>query len=159
MADEIGFIQRVEKGRSHGVASLDEQGIVQIAQLPQLFQNPSAEADEDILLGQPLYLKQNGHLGLACGIDAMRSHVCGLALSSAEAGHACEYTNFGNIARSNWMDIIGYATLRVGQTYYLDAINAGKLTFIPPERGYLVEIAQAITSNAIALNISQSILL
>lgn len=158
MNNTVGFLQRLELGRSFGVAALDSQGIITSAQLPKHFENPQAEADEDIRIGQPLYLTPNGHLGLATSIDVMRSHAIGLALSDASVGHACSYTNFGNVLIDVGSAITGDILLKVGQIYYLSAIT-GQITNIPPESGYLVEIGRAVNNNAITLNISQSILL
>lgn len=158
MSGHHGFLMAVQRDRPEGIPTLDENGILHNKQMPPVFQSLEAEADDDILAAQPVYLKSNGHLGLASNTDAMRSRVVGLALNDAEVGHACSYTNFGKVEREDWNEIASHNLFKVGQIYYLDAINGG-ITNIPPETGYLVEIGRAVSSKAITLNISQSIFL
>ena len=155
---ESGFLMNMQRDRPGGIPTLGSDGTLHNIQMPLVFQSLKAEADENILAGQPIYLKESGHLGLASAIDGMRSRVVGPALTDSEVGHACSYTSFGNVQRDDWNAIAGYKLLKVGQIYYLDA-NLGGITHIPPESGYLVEIGFAVNQNAIALNIKQSILM
>jgi hypothetical protein len=156
--NEPGFLMNRQRDLPGGIPTLNDQGTLKDEQMPKQFQRLIAEADENILIGQPLYLKQNGHLGLASGNENARSRICGLALSNTLIGHACSYTSFGNVQRNDWSAICSDVLLKTSQTYYLDA-NLGKITNIPPETGYLVEIGEAVNNNAIALNIKQSILM
>lgn len=159
MVNEIGFLQRVELGQPNGVAALDADGIIELDHLPDSATSIyEAQADEDLEQGSPVYLKSNKHLAKASASSGVLAQVIGCAIASCNAGFICSYTIGGTVNRDNWSAIAPSSLLKVGQIYYLDA-NLGGITNIPPESGYLVVLGRAINQNAIALNISQSILL
>lgn len=116
----------------------------------------SAETDENVLTGQPVYLKSNGHLGLAGGFGISYSCI-GVAIGDFLPGFACQFKTLGAITLEDWTIVIGNKFLSPSQTYYLDAINAGRLTMIAPETGYLVVIGKALSTVALNIQIQPSI--
>lgn len=121
----------------------------------------SAEADEDIISGQPVYLKSNGHIGLAKADNPARTKVIGLAFDSVAPGFSCRYITDGELSNDDWTDIIGSEQLEIGQIYYLDPDNSGKLTTIAPITSgqYVVKVGIALTVKKIDIEIQQSIML
>ncbi|MGL4620014.1 MAG: hypothetical protein ACRCZS_13285 [Chroococcidiopsis sp.] len=159
MADEIGFIQRLEKGIPLGVAPLNENNAIALQYLPERATSIyEAEADEDLEQGSPVYLKLNGHCAKASASMGVLAQVIGCAIASCNTGFICSYAQIGTVTNDDWREVAPHSLLKVGQIYYLD-VNLGGITDIPPESGYLVVLGRAINTNAIALNIQQSILL
>lgn len=121
-------------------------------------QGASAETDESVQKGQPIYLKSNGHLGLSWGSGIGYSCI-GVAIGDFLPGFACQFKTLGIITLNSWTVVTGSDFLSPSQTYYLDAINAGRLTMIPPETGYLVAVGKALSTVAMNIQIQPSILL
>lgn len=101
------------------------------------FVNPhlSAEVDQPVLPGQPLYLKANGHLGLAKADNALTAEVHGFASYPAtEAGQSVTYTVDDWVERTDWSEIADTTHLVPGTTYYLSRETEGKITTVPPSQ-------------------------
>lgn len=120
---------------------------------------PGAEADTAIELGQPVYLKPNGHVDLAKADAVGTAQACGLAASSAALGVALEFTADGMLTRSDWTVITGTADLVPGAVYYLDAATPGQLTITPPTTaGQIVApIAKALNTKTLEIEIQPTI--
>lgn len=107
----------------------------------------SVEVDSTVAIGQPLYLKVNGHADLAQANAIATSRVCGLAVSDALATTAVNYSPDGVVERSDWTAIVGTASLIPGAVYFVDPEAPGKLTAIAPELS-----GQAVANVGIALS-------
>jgi hypothetical protein len=121
----------------------------------------SAEADETILVGQPVYLKVTGHVALAKADAAATTQVAGIAQNAVAAGSSCHYLTEGEITQTNWTLIAGTATLTIGATYYLDLSTAGRITSTSPTAvgNYVVRVGRATTSTTLDIEIELPILL
>lgn len=121
----------------------------------------SAQTDRACLVGQPLYLKPNGHCDLAQANSAVVSNVCGLAISDTQPTFAAQYLSDGVIDRADWTPIIGAASLSIGSLYYLSPNSLGKLTSIAPTQPgqFVICVGVAISSQKFSIEIQPSILL
>lgn len=116
------------------------------------FRYLSAEVDENIVAGNILYIKQNGHLALGSNIDNEKSQIVGVALGNGSPGFAVTYSSFGCIFLNDWTNIIGSVTLVPGTDYFLD--NApGKITSNRPFAGYLLGVGKANSTNSLVINL------
>jgi hypothetical protein len=115
----------------------------------------SAEVDSAVLMGQPLYLKVNGHADLAQANAIATARVCGLAVADATATTAATYSPDGVVQRSDWTPITGTASLTPGTFYFLDPDLPGKLTTIAPELSGLVvaNVGIALSATKLAIEI------
>lgn len=151
--NEIGFVLQAEKGIPGGIPTLNTSGIIENVHLPPTQVLPQAETDEEILIGQPVYLKQNGHLALARCTDYPRARVCGVAVENKVDGFSCSYIFNGIVQRDNW-------NLRPGLIYYLDSVLGEITTDSPENQGYyVVAIGMALTTSILSVQIQPSILL
>lgn len=116
----------------------------------------SAEADEAIQAGQPLYLKANGKVGLACAATPLEAQVCGYALSSAVATFAIEFLPSGIASSNDWSAISGSPTLSPGAEYYL-SLSPGQISSVAPTTGYIVSVGRALTPTKLAFEIQPTI--
>lgn len=121
----------------------------------------TAQADENILEGQVLHLKATGHLGLAKADSILTTNVCGLARLNTLATFSCVSIGNNAFKLSDWTAVIGSVNLVLGSTYYLDPLNAGKMTDIAPTQvgDYVVKIGIAIKSDTLDVEIEPKILL
>jgi len=144
----------------------------------------SAQADEIIKQGQPVYIKNNGHIGLAKADALLTSKVVGFAIADTSIGFSCEYTE-NNLTLSNWSAIAGISYLIVGDVpdislltdfglltegisslsinnyYYLSPDIAGNITNIAPTSTgqYVVSIGEAVSTTTLEIEIEKPILL
>jgi len=144
----------------------------------------SAQADEIIKQGQPVYIKNNGHIGLAKASALLTSKVVGFAIADTSIGFSCEYTE-NNLTLSNWPAITGTSYLIVGDVpdislltdfglltegisslsinnyYYLSPDIAGNITNIAPTSTgqYVVSIGEAVSTTTLEIEIEKPILL
>lgn len=120
-----------------------------------------AESDVIIKAGQPVYLKNTGHVGLAKADAPSTSTVAGLASTNSNPGNTCSYFNDSNLTLTDWTEVIGTTTLTVGSIYYLSPTVAGKLTAVAPTiPGQCVaKIGQAINTISLSIEIEPRILL
>jgi len=121
----------------------------------------SAETDQDLLAGQPVYMKGTGHLGLAQADASGTSTVVGLAVEDKLTGFACPYVFQNKLTLADWTAVIGAATLTIGAIYYLSASTAGMLTTTAPTAvgEYVCRVGMAISTTTLAIEIDPKILL
>lgn len=115
-----------------------------------------AETDSNIATGQPLYLKQNGHVALASAAAIGTARVCGLALFDAFAATSVRYSPDGVMELEDWTAVTDSAALAPGAVYFLSA-EAGKLTTTAPtESGQVVlAVGTALSPVKLAIEIQQ----
>ena len=96
--------------------------------------------DEDVVKGNPLFLKTNGHIEKANATDKAR--VAGFVWNDTDAGEICQYIINGIVNLTDWTNIIGTLNLTSGEYYYLST-ESGKMTSIPPSTGFILVVGQA----------------
>jgi hypothetical protein len=113
-----------------------------------------AEADESIAPGQPVYLKPNGHAGLARANTIATARVIGLATAAAVSGSSLSYAVSGVVELVDWTAIVGGTVLSPGVFYFLSA-QAGQLTITAPTSPseIVTIVAQALTPRKLALKV------
>ena len=122
--------------------------------------NPSIQTDDTILKGQPVYIKANGHIGLAKADALLTSKVVGFAVANAAIGFSCEYQR-NLLTLTDWTNVIGTTNLTVNNIYYLSAATAGIITSTSPTSGgqVVISLGEAISTTSLEINIEQTILL
>jgi hypothetical protein len=118
-------------------------------------------ADSNVAISQPLYLKNNGHVGLAKANSATTFRVSGLAFSAVLSGHVVKYNTNGRLTIPDWTAIAGTASLTPGAYYYLSDSTAGMITSIAPTSAgsYVACIGRAASTVILDIEIEPSILL
>jgi hypothetical protein len=86
----------------------------------------SAIVDENVIKGCPVYLKLNGHLGVASAIEE-NFRVAGLMRQNTLSGDPGLYLTEGKLELSNWTQITGEALLTPGAQYFLHPTVSGLL--------------------------------
>ena len=121
----------------------------------------TAEAAEDVLAGQPVYLDNDGKIRLAQASSALSSRVVGFAKDAALATFLCTFVSDSQVVLGDWTSVVGATTLQKGKTYYLSPLSAGEITDIPPstEGTYVVKVGTAMTTTKLDIEIQPSILL
>jgi len=121
----------------------------------------SAVADENIAIGQLLYMKSTGHVGLARANSATTRKVTGLAVDSASSGHAVKYSADGKLTLADWTAVAGTSALSPGADYFLSADNAGSITTAAPTAAgvYVVRVGTALSVSIFDVEIGSPILL
>jgi hypothetical protein len=117
----------------------------------------SAESDDEVILGQPVYLKSNMHVALAQANSAAPSKMDGLVVVGASPTFAAKYISEGQVTRQDWTPITGTEQLTPGATYFLSAAEAGKLTTTAPTTGYIARVGKAQSSISLDIEIAQTI--
>lgn len=103
-----------------------------------------SEADDTILIGQPIYVKGNGHIGLADSNSMPQCLVAGVALNDTAIGFSCPWVLSTVITRSDWTAIVGTTNLTTGALYFLSL--TGTMTNISSTiTGYSVLLGKAVT--------------
>jgi len=133
----------------------------QLPTAPESTDYHSAQADGQIKIGYPVYLKTSGHVDPAQANDSATAQVAGISISDTEATFACKYITEGRVERTDWTEVAGTALLSAGATYYLDPLTAGRTaTTAPVSSGhYVVRVGRAVTSNTLDVEIELPILL
>ncbi len=121
----------------------------------------AAEADESILVGQPVYIKATGHAALAIADAAIPAGAIGFAITAAEATFTVRYITEGKITLTDWTDIIGVSALTPGKVYYLDATTAGRITAVAPSvlSQYVVRVGRAASFQTFDIEVDSSVYL
>ena len=121
----------------------------------------SAVADENIAIGQLLYMKSNGHVALARANAASTMKVCGFATTAVSSGFAVKYNTDGRLSIPDWTAIIGSASLTPGSDYYLSTATAGLMTAAAPTAtgSYVVRVGNVMSTVIFDIEIESSILL
>lgn len=163
--------QVISESQAGGIAVLNTEVAVmqgdvtvidgRLSTLESMESNYSSEADNNVAIGQPLYLKANGHVGLAKADSATTFRVAGLAFTAVASGHAVEYNTNGRLTIPDWTAIAGTASLTPGAYYYLSDLYAGTITAIALTTigSYVVCIGRATSTVILDLEIQQAILL
>ena len=121
---------------------------------------PSLQTDDTILKGQPLYIKNNGHIGLAKADNFLTSKVIGFAINDTSIGFACEYTG-DLVSLTDWTTIAGVSTLTFNNYYYLSPSTAGTITSIAPSTigQYVCQIGEALSTTELLIAVRSTVLL
>lgn len=124
----------VQVGRQ-GPAGVDGTGL-----------NPiDSETDDAVLIGQPIYIKSNGHIGLA-GADAFpEARVAGVALTNTTIGFSCSWVLTSLVTRLDWTPVTGTLSLSTGVFYFLSPISGMMTNVSPTATGYSVLLGKAVT--------------
>ena len=119
----------------------------------------TSETDDDVKMGQPVYIKENGHVGLAIANLFMSSKVCGLVKADQQKTLLANYINNRTLYMEDWSLVTGTTELVPSEYYYLSATDAGMLTNIAPIAidSYVAKIGQALTSRTLQIEIEQPI--
>ena len=120
--------------------------------------NPSIQTDDTILKGQPVYIKANGHIGLAQADTLNTSKVVGFAVNDTSIGFSCEYQR-NILTLSDWTSVIGTTNLIPNNLYFLNSTTAGTITNTPPTTGVIISLGEAISTTSLEINIEYPILL
>jgi hypothetical protein len=121
----------------------------------------SAQADAQIKIGYPVYLKTSGHVAPAQANEPGTAQVAGISISDTAPTFACKYITEGRVERTDWTEVAGTALLSAGATYFLDPLIAGRITTTAPVSSghYVVRVGRAVTSNTLDVEIELPILL
>jgi len=115
----------------------------------------SAEADDSILIGQPIYIKATTHAGLAQAIG-VKSAAVGFAITAAEPTFTVNYITEGKITLIDWTGISDSALLSPGTVYYLSTV-VGQITSTAPTSGYIVRVGRATSTVSLDIEIERPI--
>lgn len=129
--------------------------------LEEIVASYSAEADSNVVAGQPVYVKANTHVDLAKADAAATCKVAGLATETKSTGHAVKYISDGKQTLADWTAIVGVAALTPGADYYLSKTTVGQLTTVAPLTvgEYVVRVGRAVSTTILDVEISEPILL
>ena len=117
----------------------------------------SVQADDNILAGQAVYVKSNGHLALAD--SSTNGILSGIALTSANTGFICTFIASGELSLTDWSSSTGSSSLSVGNSYYLGASGAITTTAPTSSGNFVVKLGTAISAQVLQINIEDKILL
>ena len=126
--------------------------------IPMTDQTFSAESDDAVLVGQPLYIKASGHTGLACA-SGVASSAVGFAIADTQPTFSAEYVTEGKLTLTDWTAVAGTVALIPGAAYYLDGTVPGMITTIAPAIGYVVRVGRATSPLTLDIEIEPSVLL
>lgn len=121
----------------------------------------SAVADSDMNAGQPVYLKSNGHIGLARANVIGTAIVSGILLVDVLSTFAVSYIKESSLCLNDWTLVIGTTNLTMGAVYYLDSDLDGHLTSVAPVLSgeFVCPVGQAVNTTTLAIEIEPKILL
>ena len=112
----------------------------------------TAEADESVLAGQPLYVKSTSHVALADAI--VNFGVVGFA--TTVAGSSVTYATEGKLTLTDWSAVAGDTALEPGDNYYLST-TTGQITNVAPVIGHVVRIGRATSTVTLDIEIEPSV--
>lgn len=121
----------------------------------------TSETDATVVAGQPVYLKANTHVDLACSNASLTQKVAGVAITSVASGQAVKYNTDGKLTKTDWTSVTGATLLTPGADYYLSDATPGMLTMVAPTTvgSYVEKVGKAISTVIFDIEISCSILL
>jgi len=121
----------------------------------------SAEIDTACVAGQPVYVKNNGHLGLARADANATTQAVGLTTAASGAAIAVTYDSDGVLELSDWTAVVGAIDLVPGARYFLSVDIAGILTTVAPDAVgcFVVPVGTALTSKRFSIEIEPPIAL
>ena len=114
----------------------------------------TAITDSDIVVGQPIYLKADGHLDLGASTDLITANIIGLSASAAVIGETVQYSTDGVIHSENWLPVTGTVILETGTVYYL-AETPGTMTATIPQIGYFLKVGTALSEYDFNIELSE----
>ena len=129
-----------------------------------LVQNSTIDSTvASIAVGQPVYVLDNGNIGLASASSVTTARVAGIALSAGTANGPISYTRNQAVNLPNISTIVDGApgALEQGKYYYLST-NPGKLTRTPDTStsgAVLVQIGLATSSGDLSIEIQNPLLI
>jgi hypothetical protein len=118
----------------------------------------TAESDDSIVAGQPLYIKATGHAALAAANAGATANAIGFATVDAEPTFSVNYATEGKLTLVDWTTVSGSASLVPGAAYYLSTA-VGKITSVPPSAAgaYVVRVGRAASSLTLDIEIEPSV--
>ena len=138
---------------SDGTISVSERDPVFIANTEF-----SAESDDVILRGQPVFLKNNGHVGLAQANSSYTAEVVGFAVNDTLVSFSCTYSK-NPVVLSDWTNISGNTLLNTNSDYFLSYDSPGTITNVVPTKGYSVFMGEALNTTTLQVEIEDPYLL
>ena len=117
--------------------------------------------DDTSLIGQPVYIKLGGTIGLAKADSLTTAIAAGLTVAPVSSGLTGRYSTDGSIRQTDWTNVTGTTKLIVGRRYYLDDANAGRLTITAPtaDSSLVVPIGYANDEDTLTIEIQTPVLL
>ncbi len=120
----------------------------------------SAQADENLLAGQVIYVKGTSNVELAQANTRPDTEAAGLVLSDTLTGFTAPYVTQGTITLSDWTNVIGAAALAPGVRYFLSAATAGRLVSAQVSGGnFHVFVGRALSTTTLDVDIDPPILI
>lgn len=118
----------------------------------------TAESDDTIVAGQPVYIKSTGHAALSAATSGSLSAAVGFATTAANPTFTVDYVTEGKLTLTDWTAVIGAATLVPGSAYYLSA-TSGQITTTPPSGAgqYVVRLGRATSTLTLDIEIEPSV--
>jgi hypothetical protein len=116
----------------------------------------TAESDEVIVIGQPIYVKSTGHVAIADATTATTSGVAGFAITAAGVGEVVSYITEGKLTLTDWTAVASVAALTPGSNYFL-SLTSGLIAASVVATGYHVRLGRATSTLTLDLEIEPSI--
>lgn len=140
-------------------ATIEINGSNKLAVIDMPITFNSAEMDENCLQGQPVYVKNTGHIAKARASSGYQKFV-GLLASDTSTGFSGKYQCDGMFILNDWTNITGSANLTPQDIYYLSDTDYGKLTNNPSTlSGFCVKIGIALNTTTLEIKNDINILL
>jgi len=117
-----------------------------------------AEAGDDLITGQPVYIDGAGRLQKAESGLIAGAQVAGLMSGDATALGSGDYIPDGSLELADWTAIAGAVNLTMGAIYFLGTTAGTITTTAPTSDGfYVVKIGRAHTATKLDIEIGQPI--
>ena len=108
----------------------------------------TAETDDALVPGSPVYAKSNGHFGLALATAFPQTRFAGFSRTTTAPTFAAEVVTGGplELTPAEWDTVTSQVGgLTPGSVYFLSTTVAGTITTIPPSNLFSVKVGKAIT--------------
>lgn len=117
-------------------------------------------ANEEIKVGQPVYISAANTANLADADTLTTSHVLGLAITEATANTTVLVLSEGSVVRNDWTAIVGTINLVPGAVYYLST-DPGQMTVTPPtgDGDHVVRCGLAVNLSRLDIEINEVVIL
>jgi hypothetical protein len=106
----------------------------------------SATTDDALEIGNAIYVKASGNVGLAQADSLPQAVVVGLATAARLSGSVAPFRCLGIVERDDWTAIVGSAALTPGAWYFVSAATAGMLSETQPAMGVRAPAGYAIST-------------
>ena len=113
-----------------------------------------------ITIGQPVYIQGADTVDLALADAKATSGVIGLVSdASIDSSAVGTILTDGILTSTDWMAVVGAATLTVGSVYFLSDVDAGTLTTTAPTTtgSFVTRVGTAISTTTLEVTISRPI--